>query len=80
MSDHDRDEHDGPLYLVVTIKPRLDRLAEAGVAREKLVVIPHAVFDSAPDAEPGEPEGRSLLFFGLIRGAIGCLPIRTPKT
>lgn len=29
MSDHDRDEHDGPLYLVVTIKPRLDRLAEA---------------------------------------------------
>jgi len=32
MSDRDRDEneeHDGPLYLVVTIKPRLDRLAEA---------------------------------------------------
>jgi len=29
LSDDDRDEHDGPLYLVVTIKPRLDRLAEA---------------------------------------------------
>ena len=29
MSDDDRDEHDGPLFLVVTIKPRLDRLAEA---------------------------------------------------
>ena len=29
MSDDDRDEQDGPLYLVVTIKPRLDRLAEA---------------------------------------------------
>ena len=29
MSDDDRDEQDGPLYLVVTIKPRLDRMAEA---------------------------------------------------
>ncbi len=29
MSDDDRDEQDAPLYLVVTIKPRLDRLAEA---------------------------------------------------
>ena len=29
LSDDDRDEQDGPLYLVVTIKPRLDRLAEA---------------------------------------------------
>ena len=29
MSADDRDEQDGPLYLVVTIKPRLDRLAEA---------------------------------------------------
>ncbi len=28
MPDDDRDEQDGPLYLVVTIKPRLDRLAE----------------------------------------------------
>jgi quinol monooxygenase YgiN len=29
LSDDDRDGQDGPLYLVVTIKPRLDRLAEA---------------------------------------------------
>ena len=29
LPDDDRDEQDGPLYLVVTIKPRLDRLAEA---------------------------------------------------
>ena len=29
------------------------------------------MFDSAPDAEPGEPEGRTLLFFGLIRGYKG---------
>jgi len=29
LPDDDRDEHDGPLFLVVTIKPRLDRLKEA---------------------------------------------------
>jgi quinol monooxygenase YgiN len=36
MSDHDRDEHDGPLYLVVTIKPRLDRRAEAGAQLQSM--------------------------------------------
>ena len=29
MSDRDQDSQDKPLFLVVTIKPRLDRLAEA---------------------------------------------------
>ncbi|MDQ1733227.1 MAG: hypothetical protein QOK10_3386 [Pseudonocardiales bacterium] len=29
MPDDDRDGPDGPLFLVVTIKPRLDRLADA---------------------------------------------------
>lgn len=29
MPDDDRNEDDGPLFLVVTIKPRLDRLQEA---------------------------------------------------
>ena len=29
MQGGDRDSHDEPLFLVVTIKPRLDRLAEA---------------------------------------------------
>ena len=57
--------------VVVHSDRAVERLAEAGVAREKLVVIPHAVFDSTPDAEPGEPEGRTLLFFGLIRGYKG---------
>ncbi len=57
--------------VVVHSERAVERLAEAGVAREKLVVIPHAVFDSAPDAEPGEPDGRTLLFFGLIRGYKG---------
>ncbi len=57
--------------VVVHSDRAVERLAAAGVAREKLVVIPHAVFDSAPDTEPGEPEGRTLLFFGLIRGYKG---------
>jgi quinol monooxygenase YgiN len=29
LSDDDHDVHDGPLFLVVTIKPRLDRIEEA---------------------------------------------------
>ena len=29
MPDDDHGDHDGPLFLVVTIKPRLDRLTEA---------------------------------------------------
>ncbi|MEY2484162.1 MAG: hypothetical protein QOK24_2690 [Verrucomicrobiota bacterium] len=29
MPDDDHGENDGPLFLVVTIKPRLDRLADA---------------------------------------------------
>ena len=29
MSDRDQDSQDKPLFLVVTIKPRLDRLADA---------------------------------------------------
>ncbi len=57
--------------VVVHSERAVERLAAAGVAREKLVVIPHAVFDSAPGTEPGEPEGRTLLFFGLIRGYKG---------
>jgi glycosyltransferase involved in cell wall biosynthesis len=40
------------------------RLAELGVAAEKLRRIGHPVFDAV---DPGPPEGRTLLFFGLIR-------------
>jgi quinol monooxygenase YgiN len=29
LSDDDQNDNDGPLFLVVTIKPRLDRLEEA---------------------------------------------------
>ena len=48
MSDDDRDEHDGPLFLVVTIKPRLDRLQEAEAQlqsmRENTLKEPGCVF------------------------------------
>jgi quinol monooxygenase YgiN len=48
LSDDDRDEQDGPLYLVVTIKPRLDRLAEAEAQlqsmRENTLTEPGCVF------------------------------------
>jgi glycosyltransferase involved in cell wall biosynthesis len=39
-------------------------LAELGVAAERLRVIPHPVFRSAP---PRHDDGRTLLFFGILR-------------
>jgi glycosyltransferase involved in cell wall biosynthesis len=57
--------------VVVHSDRAVERLAETGVPRERLVRIRHAVFDSAPDSEPGEPAGRTLLFFGLIRSYKG---------
>ena len=62
--------------------PRGRAARAAGVARERLVASAHAVFDSAPDAEPGEPAGRTLLFFGLIRAYKGLdvLCARCPRS
>jgi glycosyltransferase involved in cell wall biosynthesis len=53
--------------VVVHSRQAVDRLAEFGIDRGKIVRIPHAVFDSpqAPAAKP--PTGHTLLFFGLIR-------------
>jgi quinol monooxygenase YgiN len=36
LPDDDRQETDSPLFLVVTIKPRLDRLAEAEAALQSM--------------------------------------------
>ena len=36
MQDGDRDSHDKPLFLVVTIKPRLDRLDEAAAQLQSM--------------------------------------------
>ena len=53
---------------VVVHSPRaVAQLAEIGVARERVRVIPHPVFDADPGYEPKEPQGTTLLFFGLIR-------------
>ncbi len=44
------------------------QLEEIGVARARLARILHPVFlDGAAAEEPGEPAGRTLLFFGLVR-------------
>jgi glycosyltransferase involved in cell wall biosynthesis len=53
--------------IVVHSHQAVDRLAEFGVDRHKIVRIAHPVFDS-PSSSPIEPpSGTTLLFFGLIR-------------
>jgi glycosyltransferase involved in cell wall biosynthesis len=53
--------------VVVHSRQAVDTLAGLGIARGKIVRIPHAVFDvpGTPAADP--PSGHTLLFFGLIR-------------
>ena len=51
--------------VIVQSERAIEQLAEAGVAREKLVRIQHPVFESGVPAAP--PSGRTILFFGLIR-------------
>ena len=53
--------------VIVHSESALERLTALGVAPARLARIPHAVFDPAPDVEPSEPEGHTLLFFGLLR-------------
>lgn len=52
--------------VVVHSDRAVERLAELGVARARLVRILHPAFETAGDP-PGEPSGRTLLFFGLLR-------------
>ncbi len=51
--------------IVVHSRGARGRAVELGAPPERVVVIPHGVWE--PDAEPQPPEGRTLLFFGLIR-------------
>jgi glycosyltransferase involved in cell wall biosynthesis len=53
--------------VVVHSRQAVDRLAEFGIDRAKIVRIPHAVFDSPAPGAVGPPAGNTLLFFGLIR-------------
>ena len=57
---------------VVVHSPRaVEQLVEIGVAPERVAVIAHPVFEADPGYQPREPEGETLLFFGLIRGYKG---------
>jgi glycosyltransferase involved in cell wall biosynthesis len=53
--------------VVVHSTQTLDRLAEFGIEREHMTLIPHAVFDAPVEQPVVEPVGKTLLFFGLIR-------------
>ena len=53
--------------VVVHSSQAVERLADFGIDRAKIVRIPHAVFDSPSSAEVEPPSGSTLLFFGLIR-------------
>jgi glycosyltransferase involved in cell wall biosynthesis len=53
--------------VVVHSRQAVDRLAEFGVDRGKIVRIPHPVFDSETTREVQPASGSTLLFFGLSR-------------
>ncbi|MDQ4081622.1 MAG: glycosyltransferase [Actinomycetota bacterium] len=56
--------------VVVHSERAVDELSDVGVARRRLAYIPHAVF-SPNGHEPGDPRGRTLVFFGLLRAYKG---------
>jgi glycosyltransferase involved in cell wall biosynthesis len=53
--------------VVVHSRRTVDRLVDFGIERERIVVIPHPVFDDPVEHDVPAPSGRTLLFFGLIR-------------
>ena len=53
--------------VVVHSRQAVDRLADFGIDRARLVRIPHPVFDAPAELQVEPPSGRTLLFFGLIR-------------
>jgi glycosyltransferase involved in cell wall biosynthesis len=53
--------------IVVHSREAVERLAEFGIERERMTVIPHPVFDAPVDVPVEPPSGRTMLFFGLIR-------------
>jgi glycosyltransferase involved in cell wall biosynthesis len=53
--------------VVVHSEQAVERLAEFGIDREKIVRVSHPVFDSPSAAQVEPPSGSTLLFFGLIR-------------
>jgi glycosyltransferase involved in cell wall biosynthesis len=53
--------------VVVHSQQTLGRLADFGIRREHVTVIPHPVFDAPVDVDVTPPSGHTMLFFGLIR-------------
>jgi glycosyltransferase involved in cell wall biosynthesis len=54
--------------VIVHSRGALDELVALGVPRERLAYVPHPVFT---DGAPEPPQGRMLLFFGLLRAYKG---------
>jgi glycosyltransferase involved in cell wall biosynthesis len=52
--------------VVVHSQRGVDEIAGAGVDRERIALIPHPVFESS-EHEVAAPNGKTLLFFGLLR-------------
>jgi glycosyltransferase involved in cell wall biosynthesis len=57
--------------VVVHSRRGADELVELGLPRERIVRIPHPVFESAGPTGVGGRPGQTLLFFGLIRAYKG---------
>lgn len=57
--------------VVVHGEQAVEQLAALGVERERIVRIPHPVFEPPPGQEPGPPSGTTLLFFGLLKVSKG---------
>jgi glycosyltransferase involved in cell wall biosynthesis len=53
--------------VVVTSRHAVDVVSDFGTSRDKIVHIPHPVFDTPVEHPVAEPSGQTLLFFGLIR-------------
>jgi glycosyltransferase involved in cell wall biosynthesis len=53
--------------IVVHTRKGAEEIARFGVPAERIVRIPHGTFDAPPDGSIEPPNGRTLLFFGLIR-------------
>jgi glycosyltransferase involved in cell wall biosynthesis len=62
-----RDALEAVDHVIVHSHQAVDRLAELGVERERMTVIPHPVFDAPVEVLVEPPSGRRMLFFGLIR-------------
>ena len=53
--------------VVVHSRRAVRQLVELGIEEDRVVTIPHPVFDAPPGRTLAPPRGRTLLFFGLLR-------------